>query len=129
MHIAHLQTLGRQRQGERGAEVTLKALELGVNDILPRPVDAWSPDTPGDIALAQRVKAHIDAARAAQGPAPLRNSYAVHMPPGDRTARIPMRPRPSMPAKESSMLDIAFFGGGLALFCLLIAYERLCRRL
>ena len=68
-------------------------------------------------------------ARAAQGPAPLRNSYAVHMPPGDRTARIPMRPRPSMPAKESSMLDIAFFGGGLALFCLLIAYERLCHRL
>jgi acyl-CoA hydrolase len=33
---------------------------------LPRPVDAWSPDTPGDIALAQRVKAHIDAGRAAQ---------------------------------------------------------------
>jgi hypothetical protein len=33
---------------------------------MPRPVDAWSPDTPGDIALAQRVKAHIDAARAAQ---------------------------------------------------------------
>lgn len=33
---------------------------------VPRPVDAWSPDTPGDIALAQRVKAHIDAARAAQ---------------------------------------------------------------
>jgi hypothetical protein len=40
-----------------------------------------------------------------------------------------MRWMPSMPAKESSMLDIAFFGGGLALFCLLIAYERLCHRI
>ena len=32
----------------------------------PRTVDKWSPETPGDTALAQRVKAHIDAARAAQ---------------------------------------------------------------
>lgn len=32
----------------------------------PRTVDAWTPETPGDIALAQRVKAHIEAARAAQ---------------------------------------------------------------
>lgn len=36
---------------------------------------------------------------------------------------------PLMPAKEFFMLDILFFGGGLVLFCLLIAYERLCRRL
>ena len=28
------------------------------------PVSPWRPDTPGDIALAQRVKAHLDAARA-----------------------------------------------------------------
>ena len=35
-------------------------------DDSPRAVDHWTPDTPGDIALAQRVKAHIDAARAAQ---------------------------------------------------------------
>lgn len=34
-----------------------------------------------------------------------------------------------MRAKESAMLDILFFGGGLALFCLFIAYERLCNRL
>jgi len=27
------------------------------------PVSPWQPDTPGDIALAQRVKAHLDAAR------------------------------------------------------------------
>lgn len=27
------------------------------------PVSPWRPDTPGDIALAQRVKAHLDAAR------------------------------------------------------------------
>lgn len=32
----------------------------------PRAVDKYNPETPGDIALAQRVKAHIDAARAAQ---------------------------------------------------------------
>lgn len=31
----------------------------------PRMVDRWTPETPGDIALAQRVRAHIDAARAA----------------------------------------------------------------
>ena len=36
------------------------------DDGQPRAVDAWTPETPGDIALAQRVKAHIDAARAAQ---------------------------------------------------------------
>jgi hypothetical protein len=34
-----------------------------------------------------------------------------------------------MPAKERTMLDVLFFGGGLLLFGLLIAYERLCRRL
>ena len=32
----------------------------------PLPVEAWLPETPGDIALAQRVKAHLDAARSAQ---------------------------------------------------------------
>ena len=31
----------------------------------PRAIDRWSPETPGDIALAQRVRAHIEAARAA----------------------------------------------------------------
>ena len=31
------------------------------------PVQAWQPDIPGDIALAQRVKAHLDTARAASG--------------------------------------------------------------
>ena len=30
------------------------------------PVEAWLPETPGDIALAQNVKAHLDMARAAQ---------------------------------------------------------------
>ena len=35
-------------------------------DETPRPVDRWSPETPGDIALGQRVKAHMDASRAAQ---------------------------------------------------------------
>ncbi|MFN9726094.1 acyl-CoA thioesterase [Acidovorax sp.] len=34
-------------------------------DELPRHVDKWVPETPGDIALAQRVRAHLDAARAA----------------------------------------------------------------
>lgn len=32
----------------------------------PRPVDMWNAETPGDIALAQRAQAHIDAARAAR---------------------------------------------------------------
>lgn len=32
----------------------------------PRAIDRWSPETPGDMALAQRVKAHVEAARAAQ---------------------------------------------------------------
>ena len=35
-------------------------------DDLPCAVDKWTPETPGDMALAQRVKAHIDAARNAQ---------------------------------------------------------------
>jgi acyl-CoA hydrolase len=30
------------------------------------PVQSWNPETPGDMALAQRVKAHLDAARAMQ---------------------------------------------------------------
>ena len=33
-------------------------------DDQPCRIDTWNPETPGDIALAQRVKAHIDAARA-----------------------------------------------------------------
>ena len=31
--------------------------------------------------------------------------------------------------QEASMLDFVFLGGGVLLFCLLIAYERLCNRL
>lgn len=38
---------------------------VGADDA-PRAVDKWTPETPGDIALAQRAQAHIDAARAAQ---------------------------------------------------------------
>jgi hypothetical protein len=34
-----------------------------------------------------------------------------------------------MSAKEGPMLDLVFLGAGLALFGLLIAYERLCNRL
>lgn len=30
------------------------------------PVETWNPETPGDMALAQRVKAHLDAARTGQ---------------------------------------------------------------
>lgn len=30
------------------------------------PVQPWNPETPGDMALAERVKAHLDAARATQ---------------------------------------------------------------
>ena len=35
-------------------------------DETPRLVDKWSPETPGDIALAQQVKHHLDAARSGQ---------------------------------------------------------------
>jgi len=31
--------------------------------------------------------------------------------------------------QEAFMLDLVFLGGGVLLFCLLIAYERLCNRL
>jgi len=34
-----------------------------------------------------------------------------------------------MPLKECPMLDLVFLGAGIVLFCLLIAYERLCNRL
>lgn len=33
------------------------------DDGKPVPVDAWTPGTPGEIALAERVRAHLDAAR------------------------------------------------------------------
>ena len=36
------------------------------NNDRPIPVDTWRPETPGDIALAQRVKNLITAAQAAQ---------------------------------------------------------------
>lgn len=32
----------------------------------PLPVNAWSPETPGEVALAERVKTYLDAARSAQ---------------------------------------------------------------
>ena len=40
--------------------VVFVALDL---DGKPLPVPSWLPDTPGDMALSQRVKAHIEAAR------------------------------------------------------------------
>ncbi|WP_042422169.1 acyl-CoA thioesterase [Comamonas granuli] len=30
----------------------------------PRPIDTWNPETPGDMALAEQVRAHVVAARA-----------------------------------------------------------------
>lgn len=30
----------------------------------PVPVDSWAPETPGEVALGERVRAHLDAARA-----------------------------------------------------------------
>jgi acyl-CoA hydrolase len=32
------------------------------------PAQTWNPETPGDMALAQNVKAHLDAARALHTP-------------------------------------------------------------
>ena len=40
--------------------VVFVALDL---DGKPLPVPSWLPETPGDMALSQRVKAHIEAAR------------------------------------------------------------------
>jgi hypothetical protein len=40
-----------------------------------------------------------------------------------------MRPVRVLRTKEAPMLDFLFLGGGVLLFCLLIAYERLCNRL
>ena len=40
--------------------VVFVALDL---DGKPLPVSSWLPETPGDMALSQRVKAHIEAAR------------------------------------------------------------------
>ena len=39
---------------------------FGSLSVFDREIDRWAPETPGDIALAQRAQAHIDAARAAQ---------------------------------------------------------------
>lgn len=58
-----------------------------------------------------------------------RNSYTIPMPVAASPARFPTLAPPSIRAKESSMLDVLFYGGGLVLFCLLIAYERLCNRI
>ena len=57
------------------------------------------------------------------------NSYEFPTLAPSLPARFPTLEALSMLAKEISMLDILFFGGGLVLFCLLIAYERLCHRL
>ena len=40
-----------------------------------------------------------------------------------------MRPVWFLRTIEASMLDLLFLGGGVLLFCLLIAYERLSNRL
>jgi hypothetical protein len=51
------------------------------------------------------------------------------MPVTESPARFPTPGAPSIGPKELLMLDILFFGGGLALFCLFIAYERVCHRI
>ena len=43
--------------------VVFVAVDAGGKTI---PVEAWNPETPGDMALAQRVKAHLDSARTGQ---------------------------------------------------------------
>ena len=60
-----------------------------------------------------------------------RNSYAVPMRRGNGASRIPTAEGPCMTPHRQRvpMLDLVFLGGGVLLFCLLIAYERLCNRL
>jgi acyl-CoA hydrolase len=58
---------GSIQSGELQPVTHCVALHAAVDDAgQPRAVDAWTPETRGDIALAQRVKGHIDAEHAAQ---------------------------------------------------------------
>jgi len=56
----------------RARMVLVPGIDRGVGALLavdaddhPRPVDTWNPETPGDMALAEQVRAHILAARSA----------------------------------------------------------------
>lgn len=67
MHLAVGVRSGSIQGGELQPVTQCVAVYVAIDEQgRPRAVDTWTPETPGDIALAQRVKAHIEAARAAQ---------------------------------------------------------------
>jgi len=57
---------GRIPSGEMQQVLHCATVYVAVDaDDHPRPVDTWNPETPGDMALAEQVRAHILAARSA----------------------------------------------------------------
>jgi acyl-CoA hydrolase len=49
---------------EKTTECLIVFVSVGA-DGRPMPVDAWNPETPGEVALASKVRAQLDASRAA----------------------------------------------------------------
>lgn len=65
MHLAIEVRAGSTAAGELLPVTDCVAVYTAIDEHdVPRPVDHWTPETPGDMALAERVQAHIAAARA-----------------------------------------------------------------
>lgn len=65
MNISVEVRAGDMKTGDMHAITTCLAVFVAVDtDGKSLPVETWQPETPGELALAQRVKAHLDAARA-----------------------------------------------------------------
>ena len=57
---------GRIPSGEMQQVLHCATVYVAVDaDDHPRPVDTWNPETPGDMALAEQVRIHVQNARAA----------------------------------------------------------------
>ena len=64
MNISVEVRAGDMKAGQMAVITECLAVFVSVDDDgKAMPVEAWLPETPGDFALAQRVKAHLDAAR------------------------------------------------------------------
>jgi acyl-CoA hydrolase len=70
MNIAVEVRSGDMKNGEMQKNTECLIVFVSVDDEgRPMPVPAWTPETPGEMALAAHAKAHLDAARAVR-PAP-----------------------------------------------------------